>query len=151
MDVLTIVGALIAVIAGSVSTAIAIKGVFQRYTRAVFADDVFTALDGQAARYREFHYKVFASELERGRRTADLAAGLVRDVAEVQKDVLGHREEFGHFRIQYDGHHEQLVLFPKMVVHLDETIKRLDGTLKELNITVGHVREDVAHLKARVS
>ena len=125
-------------------SALTIAGVFRsvltRYLDRVFADDVFKAIAAEPARYKDFHEGVFRSELERGRRAADIAL-------EVQREVINVKEELSRFRLSYEGHRELLILIPKSMTTLDESVKGLHHAVSALNLVVGDVREDVAYLK----
>lgn len=138
----TIAGAVIGVIVGALTVGAMVTGFLKRYTQRVFDDDVIGALRRQKAQYREYHSEVFAPELDRGRRTADIAQGLARD-------IQAHIGEFQRFRSSYEGHQEQLVLIPKTVIHLDESIKELNVTLRQFGGEVSQVAKDVAYLKAK--
>ena len=143
MNLLTIIASIVGSIVGALTAGTMVTGFLKRYTQRVFDDDVIGALRRQKAQYREFHADVFSPELERGRRTADIAQGLSRD-------IQSHIAEFQRFRLTYDGHHEQLVLIPRTVIHLDESIKELNKTFREYAEASAELRTDISTVRTDV-
>jgi hypothetical protein len=139
-SLINLAGTVLASLVSALTIGAILVPLIRRYTLRVFDEDVMGALKRERAKYREFHSEVFQSELDRGRRTADIASGL-------QHDLTGHIDEFRRFRNEYSGHQELLITIPQTVVHLDATIKRLDRTFEQFGEQVGRLREDVAELR----
>lgn len=140
---LTVLAAVVGVVGGSLSAFLATKAIFARYADRVFSDDVMKALEAETPRYRAFHERVFSSEMERGRRTADIAQGTF-------EKLDTHMKHFDAFRLQYDAHHEQIISIAQSNVHIAHSIDRFEKTVSKMGDEFGHLREEVASLRGRI-
>lgn len=143
----TLIATVLGAIASALTVVFMIVPVIKRYMLRAFDQDVMEALGRETPRYKAFHEAVFASEIDRGRRAADIASG-------VQHDLQQHREEMGRFINRFDGQQQVTLTVAQNVVHLDETMKRLDRTLDKMGSKfddiadrVGQVAVDVAELR----
>jgi hypothetical protein len=123
------------------------SGFLRRYLQRAFDGDVIAALRREAPAYRALHEELFQSELDRGRRAADIASG-------VQHDLAQHRTEVRNFIQRFDAQQQNQITVAQSVVHLDESMKRLDKTIDrmgerfdDLSEKVVEVAEGVAELR----
>jgi methyl-accepting chemotaxis protein len=144
VETMDLLGAVLTALVSALTIGAMTSGFMSRYMQRKFDGDVIAALVREAAAYKEFHERVFASELDRGRRAADIASGVQHDLAE-------HRAEVRRFIDRFDGQQQITITVAQNVVHLDETMKRLDKTIDRMGERFDSIGERVQEVAEAVA